>query len=376
MSSGDACPKHKGAGTMKTLQRRGKRFKGCTIGLDLHQSFIQVVVLDRKGNDAEAKRILFKKEALKNLLEEWKKRGEVQVAFEACGCFYWVFELSVKVLGRERVHAAHAAKLRMIAESGEKNDHNDAWWLAYMLHEGRLPEAYVAEGDLLELRIAGRELRYHTDRRSDLVRRVRSSLLQLGEKLPKGWHTSAVKRAIAKNLIDSVKGLRGEALRELYAQIESLGKTLATWRKNVEQLCEKFPEVQALMQELPGMKSVVAGSLYGEMGSAQRFRNEKAYAKGTGITPAHRESGGKAQAVNITRQGSRLARWALTRAVLACLRCKKGPGVQVKLWVSKQLARQKPKKKVIVAAARKLAEGVWRLAAWGEAFDLKRAFPT
>jgi transposase len=361
---------------MKTLQRRGKRFKGCTLGLDLHQAFIEVVVLDKKGNDAEAKRIPFKREALQKLLEEWQKRGAVQVAFEACGCFYWVFELSVKVLGRERVHAAHAAKLRMIAESGEKNDHNDAWWLAYMLYEGRLPEAYVAEGDLLELRIAGRELRYYTDLRSDLVRRVRSSLAQLGEKLPKGWHTSALKRATAKALLETVKGLRGEALRELYAQIESLSTTIANWRKKVADRCALFPEVRAMMQELPGMKSVVAGLVYGEMGSAKRFRNEKAYAKGTGLTPAYRESGGKAQAVQISRQGSRLARWALTRAVLACRHCKQGPGVQVKLWVDKQLARQKYKKKVIVAAARKLAEGVWRLAAWGESFDLKRAFPT
>jgi hypothetical protein len=79
---------------------------------------------------------------------------------------------------------------------------------------------------------------------------------------------------------------------------------------------------------------------------------------------------------SITRHGSRLGRWALTRSVLACMRCKKGPGVQVKAWVLKQVSRQKAKRKVIVAAARKMAEGVWRLFAWGEAFDLRRAFPT
>jgi transposase len=361
---------------MKTLLRRAKRFKGYTIGLDLHQAFIQVVVLDKNGNDALSQRILYKKDALEKCLLEWKKRGEVQVAFEACGCFVWVYELAVRLLGRQRVHAAHAAKIRMISHSMEKNDHNDAWWLAYLLYETRLPEAYVAEGDLLELRIAGRELRFYTDMRSDLVRRVRSSLAQLGEKLPKGWHTSKLKRAVAKSLIDSVADARGEALRDLYAQIESFSVTIAKWRKKVETLCLAFPEVRAMMQELPGMKSIVAGLVYGELGSPQRFHSAKAFAKATGITPACRESGGKAQAVSITRQGSRLARWALTRAVLACLRCKKGPGVQVRAWVLKQVARQKPKCKVIVAAARKMAEGVWRLVAWGEAFDLRRAFPT
>jgi len=114
---------------MKTLLRKGKCFKGYTIGLDLHQLFIQVVVLDKNGNDVESKRIGFKKEALEKLFAEWKARGEVQVVFEACGCFLWVFDLAVRVLGRQQVHAAHAAKIGTIANSGEKNDHNDAWWL-------------------------------------------------------------------------------------------------------------------------------------------------------------------------------------------------------------------------------------------------------
>ncbi len=361
---------------MKTLLRKGKGFKGYTIGLDLHQSFIQVVVLDTNGDDAESKRIGFKKDALEKLLAEWKAKGEVQVVFEACGCFVWVFELALRVLGRERVHAAHASKIRMIANSGEKNDHNDAWWLAYLLYERRLPEAFVAEGELRELRIAGRELRSYTDLRSDLIRRVRSSLVQMGEKLPKGWHTSKLKRADAKARIDAMTGTRGEALQDLYATIESLSVTIAKWRKNVEKLCLAFPEVRAIMQEMPGMKSIVAGLIYGELGSPTRFHEPKAYAKATGLTPAYRESGGKAQAVSISRAGSRLSRWAFTRAVLACLRCKKGPGVQVKMWVTKQVKRQKIKKKIIVAAARKLAEGVWRLIKSGETFDLKRAFPT
>lgn len=361
---------------MKTLQRQGKRFKGYTVGLDLHLGFIQVVVLDKQGNDAASKRIAFKKHALQKELEEWQKRGEVQVVFEACGCFVWVFELAAGLLGRERVHAAHAAKIRMIATGPEKDDHNDAWWLAYLLYERRLPEAYVAEGELLELRIAGRELRFYTDQRSDLVRRVRSSLAQLGEKLPKGWHTSKLKRSNAKALLESVPGVRGQALRDLYAQIERLSEVIAGWNQTVKKLCLGFPEIRVMMQELPGMKTVLAGLVYGELGSPRRFHSEKAYAKSTGMTPANRKSGGKVQAVSITREGSRLARWALTRSIIACTRCtKKAAGVQVRKWVERQTARNKPKRKVIVAAARKMAEGVWRLIKWGEVFDLKRAFP-
>jgi hypothetical protein len=360
---------------MKTLQRQGKKFKGYTIGLDLHQAFIEFVVFDRKGNEASRGQVAFRAEALEKFLQEWRAREPVQVSFEACGCFVWVFELAKKLLGREQVHAAHAGKLRVIAQSMEKNDHNDAWWLGYFLYEGRLPHAYVAEGELQELRIAGRELRHYTDRRSDLIRRVRSSLAQLGQKLPKSWHTSALKREIARQTIEQVKGMRGEALKDSYEEIERLTERIGKWRKEVERMCAGIAEVQAMMSELPGMKAVVGGLIYGEMGPAGRFRSEKAYAKGTGLTPGRRISAGKGQPVSITREGSRLARWALTRSVLSCMRCKKGPGAQVKKWVPKQVSRHKAKRKVIVAAARKMAEGVWRLVSRGESFDLKRAFP-
>jgi len=60
--------------------------------------------------------------------------------------------------------------------------------------------------------------------------------------------------------------------------------------------------------------------------------------------------------------------------VVACLKCKKGAGLVMGDWVRHRM-RNKPKKMVLVAAARKLAEGVWRLFQYGEVFDLKRAFP-
>lgn len=123
------------------------------------------------------------------------------------------------------------------------------------------------------------------------------------------------------------------------------------------------------------MGPVTAGLLYGELGAPERYYNEKAYAKATGLTPSHRESGGKRQVGSITRAGSRFSRWALTRAVIVCMHCKKGPGAQVKAWIEKQRGRGKHKLKVIAAAARKLAEGVWRLIAWGKAFELEKAFP-
>lgn len=361
---------------MKKLLRRAKRFKGYTIGLDLHKRWIWYTVMDQRGNEVAAAKIEASREAILALFGVWRKKGAVQVAFEASGCFVWVFDMLAQELGRECVHVAQAAKIAAIANSREKNDANDAWWLAYLLWDGRLPEAFVAEGALRELRIAGRELRSYTDLRSDLVRRVRSHLAQEGVSLPKGWHTSKLKRVAARAAMQKIAGLRGVALQELYEQVMQLSAVMERWRKHVTTLCGDFPAIKTIQAEIPGMKDITAGLVYGELGDPARYRSQKAYAKATGLTPGSRISGGKQQQQTISRAGSRHARWALTRAVIACLRCKRRTvGVQVRTWVERQCARQKCKRKVIVAAARKLAEGVWRLLAWGEGFDLKRAFP-
>jgi transposase len=359
---------------MQKLIRARKRFKGFTVGLDLHKKFIQYSVFDRQGNEIEGARLNSERKALRDFVGRWAKKGPVQVSLEACGTFIWVFDTLVEELGQERVHVAHALKVKAVMRSGEKSDETDAWWLAYLLWDGRLPEAFVAQGALRDLRVAGRELRYHTDARSDLLRRVHSHLAQEGLKLPSTWWTSKGKRLQARAVLRSVKGERGQAVRILYREILALSRVLKHWRKRVKELSEGFELLATIQREIPGVKTIVGGLVYGELGDPRRYHSEKAYAKATGMTPSNRGTGGKMEASMMSREGSAHARWAYTRAVIACLRCKQGSGAQVGAWV-RQRCRYKPKRKVIVAAGRKLAEGVWRLCTWGEAFDLKKAFP-
>ena len=147
---------------MRKLIRAKVRFKGLSVGLDVHKKFIQFSVMDRKGNEIELGRVRSTEDELKNLVERLKAKDAVQCSLEACGCFIWIFDQLVEQIGREFVHVAHPSKLAA-AKSREKNDANDAWWLAYQLYEGTLPEAMVAEGALRELRIATREVRWWTE---------------------------------------------------------------------------------------------------------------------------------------------------------------------------------------------------------------------
>lgn len=361
---------------MKKINRVRARFNGVSVGLDIHKKFIEYCVLSRSGEQTSSGRIDSDRAALEKLIQMLRKKGPLQVSLEACGCFIWVFDVLVELVGREQVHVAQPSRLHVIANSMEKNDSNDAWWLAYLLYERRLPEAFVAEGALRDLRIATRELRAWTNQRSDLIRRFRSHLAQAGEVLKrKNWHASKLGRAEAKTLIERMKGERAEALDTLLRQIKRLGRQVLHWRARVDALAATLPAVKIISQQMPGFGPVISSTVIAELGSPDRFYNQKAYAKSTGLTPGYRESGGKGMQVGITRQGSSHARWAFTRAVIGCMRSKRDVwGVQIRKWIE-QRAPYKPKRKLIVAAARKLAEGVWRLFALGEAFNLARAFP-
>jgi Transposase len=73
---------------MKKLKRVGKRFKGFTVGMDVHKKFIEYMIMDRQGNEVGKGRIKASWEEIVKLVEMWQKKGAVQVAFEASGSWY------------------------------------------------------------------------------------------------------------------------------------------------------------------------------------------------------------------------------------------------------------------------------------------------
>jgi transposase len=363
---------------MKKLRRESEPFKGLSIGLDLHKSFIQFSVLDGSGGEIDAGRIVSAAKELDGLMERLAMPGTpLQVAMEASGCFVWVFDRLAARLGRQAVHVAAPSKVKAIAQAGEKTDQTDAWWLADLLRVGRLPEAFVAEGDLRDLRVVSRELRSVVDARSDLMRRMKSHLAQLGMGFPASDWASVEGRSRIAALVARVRaehGERGEAIGRLWSRIGAMDEEVDHWRERVKRIGKRFEQIKLIDEEMPGVGWQLAAVVWSELGDPGRYHDAKAYAKATGLTPGYRSSGGRAGKGKITREGSAHARWALTRAVVGAMRCRGGPGLAVKKWVQR-MCRRKSKKAAMVAAARKLAEGIWRLFRLGEAFDLARAFP-
>jgi len=140
------------------------------MGPDVRLRFIRYVVLDQEGDEIAGGRIDSNQEGLEELFALLGRR-KAQFVREACSCFLCVCDAVSERVGADRVHVVQPHRVRRIANRVERNDPNHAWWLAYLYYAGRLPEAYVAEGEIRVLRTATRELRSAVDRRSDLIRR-------------------------------------------------------------------------------------------------------------------------------------------------------------------------------------------------------------
>ena len=70
-----------------------------------------------------------------------------------------------------------------------------------------------------------------------------------------------------------------------------------------------------VIQQLPGIGPVLAAVIIAEIGDVTRFSNAGQLCSWAGLTPWHRESDVKVSRGNVTKQGSRLLRWAVIEAI-------------------------------------------------------------
>jgi transposase len=101
----------------------------------------------------------------------------------------------------------------------------------------------------------------------------------------------------------SLRQLTGELTTEITMLGEVIADLLAADRG-----CQ-------VIQALPGLGPVLAAVIVAEIGDVTRFRSAGQLCSRAGLTPRHRESDTKVARGHVTRQGSRLLRWALIEAV-------------------------------------------------------------
>ena len=103
--------------------------------------------------------------------------------------------------------------------------------------------------------------------------------------------------------VASLRQLNGELTGEITLLEQVIGDLLAGH--------EGYRAIQAL----PGIGPVLGAVIVAEIGDIRRFPRPGQLCSWAGLTPRHRESDTKVSRGHVTKQGSRMLRWAVTEAI-------------------------------------------------------------
>jgi len=297
---------------------------GSYVGIDLHRHRSVVVVLDDDGNRVSWSRI---DNTPSNLAREVTAAGaDAEVAMEACWGWYWAADVIAEC--GATLHLAHPLGIAGYRNRRVKNDIADATLLADLLRMGRLPEAWVAPAAVRELR---EEVRYRhklTRLRSGLKAQFHQVLGKEGV-IPetKGIWWSGGQRWLDELQLGDVDTNRIGSLRDL---IELYDREIIQADTRIHGRLKGDPGYEAI-QQIAGVGRVLAAVFVAEIGDIHRFPDARRLCSWAGLTPRLRESDAHTHRGHITKQGSRLLRWAAIEAVSGAARDRRVASVKARV---------------------------------------------
>jgi len=278
------------------------------VGIDLHRRRSVLVRMTDTGDHLETVRISNDPEYLAQVMA---RAGEApEVVLEATYGWYWAAD-TLTGLGAH-VHLAHPLGVKMFSLRRVKNDVRDAADLADLLRMGRLPEAWIAPPATRELRGWVRHRAKLVGLRSNLKCQVHAVLAGAGVQVPMSdLFGPAGQPLLASTRLAPESRARIASLTRL---IDALDFEIDTYAKLVAGRLRTDPGYRAV-QALPGVGPILAAVFVAEIGDIGRFARPQQLASWVGLTPKHRESDTHVHRGKITKQGSRLVRWAAIEAV-------------------------------------------------------------
>jgi transposase len=251
-----------------------------------------------------------------------------QVVLEATYGWYWAVE-TLQQLGAQ-VHLAHPLGIKGFTTRRVKNDERDAVDLADLLRMGRLPEAHIAPEPVRALRELVRHRAKLSRWRSSVKTSIHAVLAKRGVPVPMsdlfGVEGTALLDALTRPASPARPGSArpgcGSALEPEYAaRVSSLRGLLGVLEGEITEFDRRIATALAghpgyrTVQQISGVGPVFAAVFIAEIGDVDRFATADKLTCWAGLTPRHRESDTTVHRGRVTKQGSKLVRWAAVEAV-------------------------------------------------------------
>lgn len=278
------------------------------VGIDLHRRRSVIVRLTPEGEVLEQVRIDNDPVAL--ALQVAKAGPHPEAVLEATYGWYWAVDV-LQACGAQ-VRLAHPLAVGAYTHRRVKNDGIDAKTLADLARMNRVPEAWIAPREVRELRELVRYRAKLVALRSGLKAQVHALLAKHGVRVP----MSDLFGAAGNRLLDELAlprpyALRLSSVRDLIARYD---QEVASFDREVRSTLGSHRGFQAI-QAVPGVGPILGAVFVAEVGDVTRFSNPGRLCSWAGLTPRHRESDQVVHRGSITKQGSRLVRWAAVEAV-------------------------------------------------------------
>jgi transposase len=278
------------------------------VGMDLHRRRSVLVRMTEDGQRLGVARITNSPAGLCRVIAQ--AGASPRVVLEGTYGWYWAAD-TLAAAGAE-VHLAHPVGVKAFTYRRVKNDERDAADLADLLRMGRLPEAWIAPPGVRELRELTRYRHKLVGLRTSCRNQVHGVLGKLGVPVT----CSDVFGVAGSVWLDELR------LPQPYAgKVTSLRQLAGELTTEITMLSEVIADLLAghrdyqVIQQLPGIGPALAAVIVAEIGEVRRFGSAAQLCSWAGLTPRHRESDTKITRGHVTKQGSRLLRWALIEAV-------------------------------------------------------------
>jgi len=315
------------------------------VGIDLHKKSISLCVVDASRQVLARRQ--FHTGDVGKIAAFFVELGVFQFAVEATAAYEWLVQLLEPLATRWVL--VHPGQMRVIAESTNKSDRLDAEVLAEFLALGKLPRAYRPTPREREHRTLAR---YRAKCRQQVTRvrcRIRHILASdnadrpalFGPEGREHLATVAVTKA-DRFVLDQMLVAHDQAMDQLAAATKELKAFAASGDAEEKR-------ARQIVTSAPGVGATIAEVVLAELADVERFETVSAAGAYAGLVPGRRGSAGKVIELGITKQGSRLLRWAMVQAAWQAVRYSAR-------WraVYEQVKRRRGGKRAIVAVARRL----------------------
>lgn len=326
--------------------------KDTMIGVDLAKSVFQLHGASMTGQ------VKFRKKLTRLQFRHFMAdHAPAVVVMEACGsASYWAREISrfghsVKLIAPQYVRPFVKRQKSDMADA-------EAIVIAAQRPEMRFVEPKTEEQQARAALFRARERLVH--QRTELVNALRGLLYEFGHVLPQG--IAQIKRVSA--LLDDpacdLPTLVQDECRDLLEQVAEKTTRIEARTRLARQLAEQADTARRL-QTMPGVGPLTALAIEAYSPTMETFRRGRDFAAWLGLVPRQHSSGGKDRLGRVSKAGQADIRRLLIIGAMSRLNWLGRRSIPETSWLSRMMARRKPRMLVAIALANRMARQIWAM---------------